>query len=221
MGWKSVVWVCCLPPVFAGCGSVHELTADQQQAQVQHNSSYRNPGPPVVPYKPIPPKPRPNSDTLPQPRSTPKGDKFAEMKQESDDTPSNSDPTSTDLEKLFPARPRHELPVIPPFNPQLPGDKFSLPSNPDLLPIPNPPLPIPRLEPPPVPPDPPKLMVPPVLEIPELNPPSTVIPSSLKLTTPLLPASVPPPAVLDDIPVRPFQYALPTPAPAWKLTPGK
>jgi hypothetical protein len=195
-----------------------------------------NPGAPVVPFKPLSPNPgaapKPKSDTppLPAPRELPKNNKFGEPKK-SDDPPllspeSPEQPAFPDegIERPIPPLPKPEVPVIPPFNPTRPGGKFAppqVPPNPDLLPIPDPPLPVPnwRFEPLPVPPDEPKRTTPPVLD-----PPQLTVPPSLKInlppppdTVPLLPISQETPPVLDAIPVIPFQHSTPAPTPVSNL----
>jgi hypothetical protein len=178
-------------------------------------------GAPVIPYiqqgagEPVAgPRPGPQKKG---PHSSPESGKFGEPT-----TPAQAPATASDdplppfpgqMTKPIPPRPRPELPVIPPFNPTLPpGDKFAplpIPPNPDLLPVPNPPLPIPdsRIERPPVPEEPlPK--VPPVLE------PPPAAPLSLKGGAAL-------PAVLEAIPVVPFQPGTPVVIPASGTSPRK
>lgn len=196
-----------------------------------------NPGAPVVPFKPISPNsdvnPKPKSDTtpLPTPREVPKNNKFGEPKKSDDPQLGpmelSSQPALPDegTEKPISPLPKPEIPVIPPlFNPALPGGKFTpprVPPNPDLLPIPDPPLPIPnsRFEPPSVSPEEPKRTSPPVL-----TPPRFTVPPSLKInlppppdTVPLLPISQETPPVLDVIPVIPFQHSTPAPTPVSNL----
>jgi hypothetical protein len=196
------------------------------------NGTSGNPGAPVVPFIPVSPTaPRPKSDSpLPPPREAPKGNKFGEPKKSDDPPPVPPDISSQPSSpgdgngNLLPPLPKPEVPVIPPFNPKLPGDKFAplpVPPNPDLLPIPNPPLPVPdsRIELPPVPQDVPRRTIPPVLEQPPL-----LVPPSLKVTFPAppdavpeLPANVRTPPVLDPIPVMPFHHTPPTLTPVSDL----
>ena len=88
-----------------------------------------------------------------------------------------------------PPLPKPELPVIEPFNPDLPGGgKFAplpVPSGADLLPVPDPPLPVP---------------VP--LPVPAFKVPLPAAPT---------PAYVPAPPFLEQLPVIPFRYTLPAP----------
>ncbi len=196
-----------------------------------------SPGAPVVPFVPaMPGLSRP--DPLPPPRPVPDMGKFGEPKKKGSDDPLIPVPPGSGIgiPKPIPPLPKPELPVIKPFNPDVPGGKFAQPQNPDLLPIPDPPLPVPesRFDPLPVPPsEPPSAlpigpngMAPPTLKSPPV--PSVVVPSGLKVTVPappdavpLLPPSVPTPSVLDDIPVIPFRHVNPAPLPAGNLFPPK
>lgn len=177
------------------------------------------PGTPAVPY--VPPR-KPGSDELPPPRPLP------DPKKKSDDPilPVPPDPKLPDPRPLptppdpkkpngvgrtIPPLPMPEVPVIKPFNIDLPGGKFAplpVPRDPDLLPAPNPPLPIPSLTPLPlpVPPDEPRSGLPPVLE------PTFRVPA-LKLTLPpdILPAAGVTPPILEPVPVIPFRHESPTP----------
>ncbi len=123
--------------------------------------------PPVMPAAP-----------LPAPRPVPGGGKTGDPKKKGSDDPP---PLSV------PPLPKPELPVIEPFNPDLPGGgKFAplpVPSGADLLPVPDPPLPVPV----------------PAFKVPLPAPPT--------------PAYVPAPPFLEQLPVIPFRYTLPAPAP--------
>jgi hypothetical protein len=163
------------------------------------------PGTPEIPFIPVPWQPAP----LPAPRPV-------DPKKGSDDPPQPSKfsapfaPRPGEPKKPVPPQPRPELPVVKPFNPQLPTDKFlplPVPPNPDLLPPPDPPLP-----------ELPLVPVPPAA--------APVIPSALKVpappdAVPMLPPNVPTPSVLDDIPAIPFRHANPAPLPFRHPQPGK
>lgn len=181
-----------------------------------------------------PAEPCPTAPSVPRPELTPAPGtgKFGEPKPKkkgSDDppeAPSNMQdplPVLPSVEKPISPLPKPEIPVIKPFNPTLPGGKFAplpVPPNPDLLPVPDPPLPVPnsRIQPLPVPPAEPSSSLPPILEPPSAmkfnlpTPPDTV---------PVLPPSVATPAILDDIPVIPFEHVMPKPLPVSSPAPGK
>lgn len=152
--------------------------------------------PPTVPVRPSrdapPAKPaRPGSDDpLPPPRPV-EGDKGGEAP------------------RTVPKLPKPEVPVIPPFDPPLPGGAYPLlPVPPDagLPPVPKRPAPAPAL---------------PVVPLPVLpgessgTIPPTDLPllpeSPLRVSVPVVPASVRVPSAFDDIPPVPFQYPAPAP----------
>jgi|GEM_PF-622274 len=189
----------------------------------------RAPGEPCLPTAPSVPRP----EFIP----TPGTGKFGEPKPKkkgSDDppeTPSDTQvplPTSPSVGSGGPGKPisplpKPEIPVIKPYNPTLPGGKFAplpVPPNSDLLPVPDPPLPVPnsRIPPLPVPPAEPSSTLPPILEPPSAmklglpTPPSTV---------PVLPSSAATPSILDDLPVIPFEHTMPKPLPVSNPGPGK
>ena len=100
-----------------------------------------------------------------------------------------------------PPLPKPELPIIKPFNPPLPDDlgtKFSPTLDPDRLPVQS--LPLPKIEPLPVPPDP---IREPLLPVP-----------NLELPTPV------PLSALGEVPVIPFHFD-PAVVPAGAIVPRK
>jgi hypothetical protein len=182
------------------------------------------PGAPEIPFIPVPWQPGPAQPyPLPTPQPVPDGGKFGEPKKKGSDDPPETPklpaspfaPRAGDLRRPVPPLPKPELPVIKPYNPQWPGDKFAplpVPANPDLLPPPDPPVPESPLVPLPVPPTPPSTTL--------------VIPSGLKVpappdAVPTLPPNVPTPSILDDIPAAPFRHATPAPLPFRHPQPGK
>lgn len=177
------------------------------------------PGAPSVPFIPAAPPSPP--DPLPSPRPLPGDPK----KKGSDDPPElpptpriPSAPQADAPERRAPPVSKPELPVIKPFNPQWPGDKFAplpVPSNPDLLPPPDPPLPEVPLAPLPVPPA-------------GSDAVPSIFPSSMRVVVPAppdavptLPPGAPTPSILDDIPVVPFRPVSLPPVPFRPLHPGK
>lgn len=131
----------------------------------------------AVPPPPVKPAPaKPTTDTLPPPRPVP--GKGGEPKKKGSDDPPPLDPPL-----LKPI-----LPLITPFNPDRPeGGKYAplpVPSGADLLPVPNPPLPV--LEP---------------LPVPAYKP---AAPADAPL-----PVYVPPPPFMERLPVIPFKYTPP------------
>ncbi len=169
------------------------------------------PGAPAVPYVP---KPKPKSDDpLPPPRPVPEGgNKFNDPNKVDDPFKGLELPPlpGTEPARPVPPLPKPELPVIKPFNPDLSGSgKFGTgPLDPDLLPVPYPPLPVPGPPafvplPLPVPSDPrgPMSLPVPVLKVSLPAPPDAV---------PLLPAYVPTPSLLDAVPVFPFRHTVPS-----------
>lgn len=184
------------------------------------------PGPPVIPMKPgtSDPKPPTGSDTLPAPRPLPGGKKPLEPIPV---PPAFAPDPEPEVNQAIPPLPKPELPIIPPYNPNLSGEKFTptpLTPEADRLPVPYPPLPItaPPIVPLPVPTNDSRPPLPPVL-----GPLPTPIPV-FKVTlpappdaVPMLPAGVPTPPVLDEIPARPFQHTVPAPIPAGGLFPRK
>jgi hypothetical protein len=106
-----------------------------------------------------------------------------------------AEPRPAGREGPIPKLPKPEIPVIPPFDPPLPGGTY--------LPLPVPPsaeLP-PAPKPRPVPPDEPSSAIPPT-SLPTL-------PASASASSPPVPESVRVPSIFDDIPVVPFQYPAP------------
>ena len=243
MGWKSVAWASCLVPVLAGCGAVHNLTTGTRSAPTRSAFEYdprTGAGTAWAAVRARHPQ-RAFSDEFrdgfqagyvdhldrggdARPPAVPPAD-YAHYKKyqtlEGDGLvrdyylgfqygidvaasggrragsgaarppvmPAPGRPPADPLS--VPPLPKPELPVIEPFNPDLPGGgKFAplpVPSGADLLPVPDPPLPGP---------------VP--LPVPAFKVP---------LHTPPTPAYVPAPPFLEQLPVIPFRYTLPAPAP--------
>ena len=145
--------------------------------------------------------PAPKSPDMPPPRPLPETGKFGEPRKSSDDPPLLLPPTGAG--RAIPPLPKPEVPIIRPFNPDLTrGGKFApipVPSDPDRLPAPHPPLPVsePLLIPLAVPREEPKSTIPPVLG---------QLPLPMPLSKVSLSASDRTPSVLDHIPVIPLQY---------------
>ena len=84
------------------------------------------------------------SDTLP-PRPLPETGKFGEPRKRSDDPPLLLPPGRDGKGRAIPPLPKPGVPVVKPFNPDLTGAKLApipVPSDPERLPVPNPPLPV-------------------------------------------------------------------------------
>lgn len=134
MGWKSVVVCACLAPVLAGCGAL------------RHAGS-RSPGDAERVALPDAGARTPTRWAQPAPPASKFGPTAADVVAE------RRPPAPDGAEKSIPPLPKPELPVIKPFDPPVPSDanvKFvpSVPlPDPDLLPVPYPPLavPAPRL----------------------------------------------------------------------------
>ena len=188
-----------------------------------------------VPAAPVPP---PSGTPVPQPIPSPRpvpGGKPSPPKKSDDPPPldirpplqTSPGPGSQDnTGKFGQPKPRPTLPAIPSFNPDKPGGgKFApLPPDPDLLPVPNPPLPNLPVTPIPVPTDEPAIVIPPVLgplPVPIPVPVMKVTLPALPGAVPTLPAGVRIPSVLDDIPVIPFMLTVPAPIPVGNLSPQK
>jgi hypothetical protein len=134
-------------------------------------SGVRPAEPATRPGAAAPPKP----ETPPPPRPLPEPGKVGEPKKGSDSSVSPPAPVEGGKEAAVPPLPKPEVPVIKPFNPDLSGGKFTpipVPSEPDRLPAPYPPLPVsaPLVSPIPVPSDAPKaappVVIPPAVAIP-------------------------------------------------------
>ena len=150
---------------------------------------------PTTPVVPLPKSPA----GMPPPKPVPEN-KIGPPKKSDDPIPQSvRPPLQTSPGPGVSPSPKSQLPVIPPFNPNLSGGKFDplpVPKGSDLLPVPNPPLPSIPIQPVPVPRDEPAVTMPPVLGSAPIMP----IP---------VPTNGPMPSILDDFPVIPFKFTMP------------
>ena len=151
--------------------------AIRQQAPVLPTWSGVRPCEPA-PRVGAPASPKPE---MPPPRPLPETGKCGAPKKGSD-SPTPLTPTEDGKGAAAPPLPKPEVPVIKPFNPDLSGGKFTpipVPSEPERLPAPYPPLPVstPLVSPIPVPSDAPKAAPPIVIPPPVAIPVATIPPA--------------------------------------------
>jgi hypothetical protein len=114
--------------------------------------------------------------------------------------PATAATESLPADRRIPRLPKPEIPVIPPFDPPLPGGNYPLvpvPPATDLPPVPRPSRPATL----PISPD----------ESNSAIPPTTLptLPASMVVSFPSKPESIRVPSLFDDIPAMPFQYPTP------------
>jgi hypothetical protein len=191
--------------------------------------AFGDPVAPVVPFM-TPPRPPGSSQPMPPPMPLPTPrpvgsdsglNKFGSPQAAFGDPlePDDEPPVTT-------PKPKSDVPAVKPLPPS--GTKFPpllMPPDPDLLPVPYPPVPTLPVPPLPVPdPDKPELPVPPGSG--GLFPGAAPVGLRVNLPAPpdevpTLPAGVPTPSILDDIPVVPFQFVSPPPLPPTLPTPSR